>query len=98
LRSTPEGHGGAWPRAALRTRLDGERLGLDLRVTMGTSNHGCCSAVSTEEKTLCRPPLEVGKLAFTAEADVPILYMQQTRDYDLAVGYGNQYRWTHFVA
>src|SRR3989442_13372799 len=32
-----------------------------------------------------------------AEHDVPILYMQRTRDYYLALGYGNPYRWAHFV-
>jgi D-proline reductase (dithiol) PrdB len=28
--------------------------------------------------------------------DVPIPYMQRTRDYYLALGYGNPYRWAHF--
>jgi hypothetical protein len=32
-----------------------------------------------------------------AEHDVPIPYMQRTRDYYLALGYGNPYRWAHFV-
>jgi len=32
-----------------------------------------------------------------AEHDVPIPYMQRTRDYYLALGYGNRYRWAHFV-
>ena len=32
-----------------------------------------------------------------AEDDVPIPYMQRTRDYYLALGYGNPYRWAHFV-
>jgi D-proline reductase (dithiol) PrdB len=31
------------------------------------------------------------------EHDVPIPYMQRTRDYYLALGYGNPYRWAHFV-
>src|SRR2546427_12100557 len=31
------------------------------------------------------------------EADVPIPYMQRTRDYYLALGYGNPYRWAHFA-
>lgn len=32
-----------------------------------------------------------------AEDDVPIPYMQRTRDYYVALGYGNPYRWAHFV-
>ena len=28
--------------------------------------------------------------------DAPIPYMQRTRDYYLALGYGNPYRWAHF--
>lgn len=32
-----------------------------------------------------------------ADEDVPILYMQRTRDYYLALGYGNPYSWAHFV-
>lgn len=31
-----------------------------------------------------------------SEADVPICYMQRTRDYYLALGYDNPYRWAHF--
>lgn len=31
-----------------------------------------------------------------SEADVPIRYMQRTRDYYLALGYDNPYRWAHF--
>src|SRR5713101_7157438 len=34
--------------------------------------------------------------AFAAEHDVPIPYMQRTRDYYLALGY-SPYRWAHFV-
>ena len=37
------------------------------------------------------------KPAAAAEDDVPIAYMQRTRDYYLALGYGNPYRWAHFV-
>jgi glycine/sarcosine/betaine reductase selenoprotein B len=33
--------------------------------------------------------------AFAAEHDVPIQYIQRTRDYYLALGYG-AYRWAHF--
>jgi D-proline reductase (dithiol) PrdB len=40
-------------------------------------------------------PAPSGVLA--AEHDVPIPYMQRTRDYYLALGYGNPYRWAHFV-
>ena len=35
--------------------------------------------------------------AFAAEHDVAIPYMQRTRDYYLALGYGNPYRWAHFA-
>ena len=35
--------------------------------------------------------------AFAAEHDVPIPYMQRTRDYYLALGYDNPYRWAHFA-
>lgn len=31
-----------------------------------------------------------------AEDDQPIAYMQRTRDWYLALGYGNPYRWAHF--
>jgi hypothetical protein len=37
------------------------------------------------------------KPVFAAEDDLPIAYMQRTRDYYLALGYGNPYRWAHFV-
>jgi hypothetical protein len=36
-------------------------------------------------------------LVFAAEHDVPIPYMQRTREYYLALGYGNPYRWAHFA-
>jgi hypothetical protein len=32
-----------------------------------------------------------------ADEDVPISYMQRTRDYYLALSYGNPYRWAHFA-
>jgi hypothetical protein len=32
-----------------------------------------------------------------ADEDVPISYMQRTRDYYLALGYGNPYRWAQFA-
>ncbi len=34
---------------------------------------------------------------FAAEDDVPIPYMQRTRDYYVALGYANPYRWAHFA-
>jgi D-proline reductase (dithiol) PrdB len=37
------------------------------------------------------------KPAVAAQDDVPIQYMQRTRDYYLALGYSNPYRWAHFV-
>jgi len=37
------------------------------------------------------------KAAFAAEYDVPIPYMQRTRDYYLALGYENPYRWASFT-
>ena len=37
------------------------------------------------------------KAACAAADDVPIPYMQRTRDYYLALGYPNPYRWAHFV-
>jgi hypothetical protein len=36
-------------------------------------------------------------MTFAADHDVPIPYMQRTRDYYLALGYGNPYRWAHYV-
>ena len=36
-------------------------------------------------------------LGFAPEHDVPIPYMQRTRDYYLTLGYGNPYRWAHYV-
>jgi D-proline reductase (dithiol) PrdB len=37
------------------------------------------------------------RLPFAPEDDVPIPYIQRTRDYYLALGYNNPYRWAHFV-
>lgn len=37
------------------------------------------------------------KAAFASEDDVPIPYMQRTRDYYVALGYGSPYRWVHFA-
>jgi hypothetical protein len=36
-------------------------------------------------------------LGFAADIDVPIGYMQRTRDWYLALGYGNPYRWAHYT-
>src|SRR2546422_10655187 len=42
------------------------------------------------------PRSEESPMAFAAEHDVPIPYMQRTRDYYLRLGYG-AYRWAHFA-
>jgi hypothetical protein len=36
-------------------------------------------------------------MTFAAAHDVPIPYMQRTRDYYLALGYGNPYTWAHYA-
>ena len=36
-------------------------------------------------------------MMFAPDHDVPIPYMQRTRDYYLALGFGNPYRWAHFA-
>jgi hypothetical protein len=36
-------------------------------------------------------------MTFAADHDVPIPYMQRTREYYLALGYANPYRWAHHV-
>ncbi len=36
-------------------------------------------------------------LAFAPEFDQPIRYLERTRDWYLALGYGNPYEWAHFV-
>lgn len=41
--------------------------------------------------------MEQDELGFAAPHDVPIPYMQRTRDYYLALGYGNPYRWAQYV-
>jgi len=35
--------------------------------------------------------------AFAPESDAPIAYMQRTRDWYLALGYGNPYVWAHYA-
>jgi len=37
------------------------------------------------------------ELDFAYEEDVPIPYMTRTRDWYLALGYGNPYRWAHYA-
>src|SRR5213594_103071 len=39
----------------------------------------------------------VAKAELAVEDDGPIPYMQRTRDYYVALGYGNPYRWAHFA-
>jgi len=36
-------------------------------------------------------------MRFAPDHDVPIPYMQRTRDYYLKLGYGNPYRWAHYA-
>jgi hypothetical protein len=36
-------------------------------------------------------------LGFASDEDVPISYMTRTRDWYLALGYGNPYRWAHYA-
>ena len=36
-------------------------------------------------------------MTFAPEHDVPIPYMQRTRDYYVALGYGTPYRWAHYA-
>jgi D-proline reductase (dithiol) PrdB len=36
-------------------------------------------------------------LGFSSDEDVPIPYMTRTRDWYLALGYGNPYRWAHYA-
>ena len=40
---------------------------------------------------------DIARAAITSDDDVAIPYMQRTRDYYLALGYGNPYRWAHFA-
>lgn len=37
------------------------------------------------------------ELGFACDEDVPIPYMTRTRDWYLALGYGNPYRWAHYA-
>jgi len=36
-------------------------------------------------------------MTFAPDHDIPIPYMQRTRDYYLTLGYDNPYRWAHFT-
>jgi hypothetical protein len=36
-------------------------------------------------------------MTFAADHDVPVQYMQRTREYYLALGYSNPYRWAHYA-
>src|SRR5215472_13139241 len=36
------------------------------------------------------------KVDLAMDEEGPVPYMQRTRDYYLALGYGNPYRWAHF--
>ena len=36
-------------------------------------------------------------MEFAPEHDVPVQYMQKTREYYLALGYANPYRWAHYL-
>lgn len=36
-------------------------------------------------------------LGFASDEDAPIAYMRRTREWYLALGYGNPYRWAHFT-
>jgi len=42
------------------------------------------------------PPSDA-ELGFAPDEDVPIPYMKRTRDWYLALGYGNPYRWAHYI-
>jgi D-proline reductase (dithiol) PrdB len=42
------------------------------------------------------PPAPGRMTPVASEDDGPIPYMQRTRDYYVALGYGNPYRWAHF--
>jgi hypothetical protein len=37
------------------------------------------------------------EMGFATDADQPTSYMQRTRDWYLALGYGNPYRWAHYI-
>ncbi|MEY3739516.1 MAG: hypothetical protein RLZZ192_191, partial [Pseudomonadota bacterium] len=43
-----------------------------------------------------QPPSDA-ELGFAPDEDSPIPYMKRTRDWYLALGYGNPYRWAHYI-
>jgi hypothetical protein len=46
---------------------------------------------------MSEPEIEDGELGFAAAHDLPVPYMQRLRDYYLALGYGNPYRWAQYT-
>lgn len=42
-------------------------------------------------------PATALEMGYTPDADTPVPYMQRTRDWYLALGYGNPYRWAHYA-
>ena len=46
--------------------------------------------MTTSTRTAAKP-------VFAPDDDVPIRYIQRTREYYLALGYDNPYRWAHFA-
>jgi hypothetical protein len=53
--------------------------------------------VDTEERDMTTATSAVPTIVFADEDDVPIPYIARTREYYLALGYGNAYRWAHFT-
>lgn len=45
---------------------------------------------------MTEPSITGDNLNFAADHDVPVPYMQRLRDYYLALGYGNPYRWAQY--
>ena len=46
---------------------------------------------------MAETPIEDDGLGFAAPHDLPVPYMQRLRDYYLALGYGNPYRWAQYT-
>jgi D-proline reductase (dithiol) PrdB len=46
--------------------------------------------------TVTSPDIDA-EMGFAPDADKPTSYMQRTRDWYLALGYGNPYRWAHYI-
>lgn len=51
----------------------------------------------TRVRSTQKEPDSKAVLEFAPEEDAPIAYMQRTRDWYLALGYGNPYRWAHYA-